>query len=140
VTRGGQRKKVPIQEWRGRRDNGRAFLASAKALRDLADEGSNGNPIMSHAISAAIAFADALTIRFSGTQNVGEHANVTLALGRALGDRADAAQVRRLGRILGRKDAVQYGHRQSALEEARELVEQCERFAEWAERILATPE
>ena len=128
-----------MNEWRGRRDNGRAFLAAAKVLRDLADEGSNGIPIMSQAISAAIAFADALTIRFSGTKNTGEHANVTLALQRALGDRADLAQVQRLGRIVGRKDATQYGHRQGTLDEARQLVEQCERFAEWAERILAAP-
>ena len=128
-----------MNEWRGRRDNGRAFLADARTLRDLADEGSNGIPIMSLVISAAIAFADALTIRFSGTKNAGEHANVTLTLRRALGDRADAAQVQRLGRIVGRKDATQYGHRQGTLEEARQLVEQCERFAEWAERMLAGP-
>lgn len=62
MNRGGRR-KVPVDEWRGRRDNGRAFLGGAKALRDRADEGSNGNPIMSQAINAAIAFADALTIR-----------------------------------------------------------------------------
>jgi len=94
---------------------------------------------MSPAIHAAIAFADALTIRFSGTQNAGEHRNITLALQRALGDRADAVQVQRLTRIISRKDATQYGHRQSTLEEARHLVEQCERFAAWAERVLAAP-
>lgn len=136
MSRGGRR-KVSVDEWRGRRDNGRDFLSSAKALRDIADEGSNGNPIMSQAINAAIAFADALTIRYSGTQNAGEHRNVTLALQRALGRRADAAQVQRLARIIGRKDATQYGHRQSTLDEARQLVEQCERFADWAERVLA---
>ena len=135
----GDRRKVPVDEWRGRRGAGRDFLAAAMALLDLADEGSNGNPIMSQAINAAIAFADALTIRFSGTQNAGEHANASRALERALGDRADATQVQRLARILGRKDAAQYGHRQSTLDEARHLVEQCERFAEWAERILAAP-
>ena len=138
MSRGGQR-KVPVDEWRGRRDNGRDFLASAKASRDLADEGSNGNPIMSQAISAAIAFADALTIRFSGTQNAGEHRNVTHVLQRALGRRADAAQMQRLARIIGRKDAAQYGHRRSTLGEARHLVEDCERFAEWAEQVLAVP-
>lgn len=139
MRRGGHGRKVPTTEWRGRRDNGRAFLASAAALRDLADQASNGNPIMSSAINAAIAFADALTIRYSGTQNAGEHRNVTLALQRALGDRADATQVQRLGRIIGRKDATQYGHRPATLDEARHLVEQCERFAEWAERMLVAP-
>ena len=139
MTRSGGRRKASADEWRGRRDNGRAFLDAARALRDLADEGRNGIPIMSQVISAAIAFADALTIRFSGTQNTEEHANVTHALRRALGDRADAGQVQRLGRIIGRKDATQYGHRPSTLEEARQLIEQCERFAEWAERMLAGP-
>lgn len=92
---------------------------------------------MSQAINAAIAFADALTMRFSGTKNTGEHANVTLVLRRALGDRAEPAQLLRLGRIVARKDATQYGHRQGTLDEARQLVEQCERFAEWAEALLS---
>lgn len=90
VSSSGGRRKTPVNEWRGRRDNGRAFLSDAKALRDLADEGSNGIPIMSLA-------------------------------------------------IVGRKDATQYGHRQGTLDEARQLVEQCERFAEWAERMLLGP-
>jgi hypothetical protein len=94
---------------------------------------------MSQGINAAIAFADALTIRYSGTQNAGEHRNITLSLQRALGDRADTIQVGRLERIIGRKDATQYGHRRGTLDEATHLVEQCERFAEWAERLLATP-
>ena len=136
---GGGRSKVSADEWRGRLDNGRAFLADAKKLRERANEGSNGNPMMSLAISAAIAFADALTIRFSGSKNTGEHANATLALRRALGARAEPTQVQRLGRIIDRKDATQYGHRRATLEEARQLVEQCERFAEWAERMLAGP-
>ena len=137
VSRGGGGRKTSAEAWRGRRDNGRAFLAAAKALRDLADEGSNGNPIMSQAINAAIAFADALTIRFSGTKNTGEHSNVSVVLRRALGDRADPTQLQRLQRVVGRKDATQYGHRQGTLDEARQLVEQCERFAEWAERLLS---
>lgn len=94
---------------------------------------------MSQAINAAIAFADALTIRFSTTHNAGQHDMATTSLRKALGDRADPAQIQRLGRIIGRKDAAQYRHRKSSLDEARDLLELSERFAEWAERILTTP-
>lgn len=137
VIRKGSHRSVPSEEWRGRRENARAYLRSAQALLDLADEDDNGNPIMSQAISAAIAFADATSIQLGGIQNDGEHSQVVRTLRAALGARADAAQLRRLGQIIGRKDTAQYGHRASTIAEARRLVEQATRFAEWAEGVLA---
>ena len=139
MTRGGRQRKVSSDEWRGRLDNARAFLQSAHDLLALAEAGGNGNPIMSQAINAAVAYADALTIRAAGIHNTGAHQNVPLALRQALGERADADQVQRLGRIIARKDATQYGHRHAGIDEARPLVEQCGRFAAWAEQLLATP-
>ena len=139
MTKGGRAKKVPSDEWRGRLANARAFLQAAGELLTLAEEGSNGNPIMSQAINAAIAYADALTIRFAGVHNTGAHQDAPRALRQALGERADAAQLQRLVRIIARKDAAQYGHRRATMEEARQLVEQCERFAAWAEQLLAVP-
>lgn len=139
MTKGGRAKKVPSDEWRGRLANARAFLEEARDLLMFAEDGGNGNPIMSQAINAAIAYADALTIRSAGVHNTGEHRNAPLALRQALGERADAAQVQRLGRIIARKDATQYGHRRATIDEARQLVEQCERFAMWAEQLLAVP-
>ena len=128
---------MPPDEWRGRRDNARAYLRSAQALLDLAEEDGNGNPIMSHAINATIAFADAVSIRLGSIQNSGEHSQVIRTLRAALGAGADAEQLRRLGQIIARKDAAQYGHRASTIAEARKLAQQATRFAEWAEGLLA---
>lgn len=137
MTRRVGARKVAPEEWRGRRDNARAYLASAHQLLELAAEGTNGNPIMSHLISAAIAYADAVTIQVGGVQNAGEHRDVLKTLRGVLGSRADGEQLARLGRLIGHKDAVQYGHRRGSIGEARQLARECDRFAEWAEEVMA---
>lgn len=136
VTRHGGSRKVPAEEWRGRLANARAYRKAAHDLLELAEEG-NGNPIMSNAIHASIAYADAITIRVGGIQNAKAHRDIVQNLRRVLGDRADGPQLTRLARIVGRKDPVQYGHRPATIEEARQLVEQSDRFAEWAEAVIA---
>ena len=130
-------RKVAPETWRGRRDNARAYLESARQLLELAEEGTNGNPIMSHVISAAIAFADALTIKVGGVQNAGEHREIPKTLRSVLGARADGEQLARLGRVIGHKDTVQYGHRSGTIGEARQLEKECDRFAKWAEEVMA---
>lgn len=129
---------VPRSEWRGRLVKARAYLEAARSGAELAEETSIGDPIISSGVLATIAFGDALTIRFAGIQNDREHLGLSRALARALGKRA-ADQLRRVDRILGAKDDTQYGHRVHSLAEARTILTQVERFAEWAEVELAQP-
>ena len=131
-------RKVSPETWRGRRDNARAYVESARQLLERAEEGTNGNPIMLHVISAAIGFADAVTIKVGGVQNAGEHRDVLKILRSVLGARADGEQLARLGRVIAHKDAVQYGHRRGTIDEARQLAKECDRFARWAEEVMAT--
>jgi hypothetical protein len=116
--------------------NARDFLQAARDAAALAEASANGNPIMSQVVLAVIAYGDALTIRFGGIQNEHDHRQLVRALRYTLGNAADAEQLTRLGRIIGRKDQIQYDHRTASLDEARGLLEQAERFAVWAEREL----
>jgi hypothetical protein len=123
-------------QWLGRLQNARDFLQAARDAAALAEASANGNPIMSQVVLAVIAYGDALTIRFGGIQNEHDHRQLVRALRYTLGNAADAEQLTRLGRIIGRKDQIQYDHRTASLDEARGLLEQAERFAVWAEREL----
>jgi hypothetical protein len=129
---------VPSREWRGRLDNARAFLQSARDLSALAEATSIGDPAISNAVLATIAYADAVTVRFAGIQNATEHAGLPRTLTQAIGERATPV-LTRLNRILAWKDESQYGHRTHSLGEARTVLLQAERFAEWAEAELAQP-
>ena len=98
-----------------------------------------GDAIMSNAIIAAIAYADALTMKVAGTKNEADHMELPRTLRRALGNRLPREQKTRLQRILGLKNEIQYEHRIASVQEARELVDQVERFAEWVEVEFARP-
>jgi hypothetical protein len=73
----------------------------------LAEPGQNANPIVSHLISAAIGYTDALTAKYGGTVNQQDHAAVVKAVRAALGNRVPEAALEHLGRILREKDAAQ---------------------------------
>lgn len=139
MTRRGPWKRVSRDEWSGRLANARAFLKAASDLLALAEVDANGNPMIVHAVNAAIAFADALTIRYASIQNAQDHGAVMQALKMALGGRADVQQLNRLGRILSYKDDAQYGHRMASLAEAEAVVQQVRRFSEWVEAELMRP-
>ncbi|CAN5788450.1 hypothetical protein BH23GEM7_BH23GEM7_39500 [soil metagenome] len=132
----GSWRQVDRGQWLGRLQNARDFLQAARNAAALAEASANGNPIMSQVVLAVIAYGDALTIRFGGIQNEHDHRQLVRALRYTLGNAADAEQLTRLGRIIGRKDQIQYDHRTASLDEARGLLEQAERFAVWAEREL----
>ena len=51
-------------------------------------------------------------------------------------DFADTSQVNRLTRILRHKDPAAYGARRSTMEEARDLLEQLDRFGAWVEQEM----
>jgi len=103
----------------------------------LADEGSSGDPIMSQACLAAIAYADALTIRYGGIKNVGDHGKVVAVIKQAMGNRADQEMLRLLARILSRKNQIQYAAHVSSHTEAQRYLEQVIKFREWVEAQLA---
>jgi len=139
MVRRGVWKRVENNQWRGRFDLGRAFLQSANEALARAQDGQIGDPIMSNALLAAIAYADALTIKFGGILNQLDHARLIAALNSALGNRANKEQMSRLGRLLKMKNQIQYDHTICTFQEAREYVSQVQRFISWAETELARP-
>ncbi len=139
MVRGGTWKSVDRSTWSGRARNAGDYLRAAEDQLDLAEEGTNGNPIMSLTIQSAIAYGDALSIKFGGIQNTRDHAAIVKAVRQAMGNRADPGQLNRLGQIVGRKSDVQYDFRVSTIDEARSLIEQLRRFSDWAETELARP-
>ncbi len=94
---------------------------------------------MSQIVIAAIAFADALTAKYSGLANQQNHATAVKAIRDALGNRFPKAQETRLRNILSEKDEVQYGTRFKTIGEASKLLNQLESFAEWAEAEFNRP-
>ncbi len=139
MVRGGSWKTAPRSEWAGRRDNARAFLKASRDLLDMAEATSIGNPIITQAIDSAVAFADAVSIKFGGIQNAVDHRNLSKTLKTAIGARFPREQDHRLGKLLNWKDDAHYGHRAASVLEARSVVQQAERFAEWGEAELARP-
>lgn len=139
MTRTGPARPADAPFAAGRLANARAFLEAAEVAVALAEPGDNANPILSHVVHAVIAYTDALTVRFGGRVNQKNHDAAVRVLRAALGNRLPRAQETRVARILGQKDAVQYGARQGRLTRAMELLEEAREFARWAESTLWEP-
>lgn len=86
MTRKGPRKAVDSAHWQGRLGQARSFLQAAQQAALLAEPNQNGNPIVSHIITAAIAYADALTAKRTGVVNRQDHAAAPKLLRDALRD------------------------------------------------------
>ena len=123
----------------GRLRIARAFLTAAEDEATLAGEEDIGNPIISQAVTAAIAYADALTARFGDRVNRQDHAALTKNLRGVLGNRLPTVQASRLRRILGEKDAAQYGTRIKSRAEAERVLRDLREFASWAEAEFRRP-
>jgi hypothetical protein len=136
VTRTGPARSADVSFAAGRLESARAFHEAARAAAALAEDGANANPIVSQIVNAAIAYTDVLTATFAGKVNQQDHAGARKALRAALGNRLPAAQERRLARILGHKDEAQYGAGRISLTRARQLLEELEELAAWAEAEL----
>lgn len=136
MTRTGPARQVDDGFVNGRIENARAFRAAAHTAAELAEPGENANPIVSHIVSAAIAYADALTGRFRGRVNQQDHAAARKALRDAVGNRLPKSQERSFARILEAKDDAQYGAARGRLSHARELLADLDSFAAWAEAEL----
>jgi hypothetical protein len=117
---------------------GASLMKGARDLEALAAEGdSYGNAIAVIAIHAAIAYTDALSVRFGGFKSAeGDHVRVVDALKEALGKRADETAIRHLRRVLAEKDQVAYQGEYYTIADARRLTAATEKFATWAEDLL----
>jgi hypothetical protein len=136
MARPGKGKRVLLGEWQGRLDAGKSFRKAGQDLLALSEESSAGNPIIAQAVLAAIAYGDALTVKFGRFQNTVDHAALPKAVRSVLGTRFPQLQSSRLSRLLAWKDASQCGHRMASAGEARVVMEQLDRFADWAEQEL----
>jgi hypothetical protein len=137
MTRTGPARPADEEFVSGRLENARAFRAAAHAAATLAEPGDNANPLVSHIVNAAIAYADALTASYRGRVNQKDHSAARKALRDALGNRLPRSQESRLVRILGEKDAAQYGARRGRMATATKLLEELDEFAAWAEGELS---
>jgi hypothetical protein len=129
----GSFKSVDPAEANGRIERARNLLRQAKDLATLATGDRDAVGIMDLCVNAAIAFADALTIRHASIQNNQDHQAAPHTLEIALGKKADPQQISRFKRLLNRKGAIQYDHRPLRLDEALDYLRQTERFGDWAE-------
>lgn len=136
MARPGKGKRVPPGEGQGRLNAGKSFRKAARDLLDLAEESSAGNPIIAQAVLSAIGYGDAITVKFGQFQNTTDHGALPKAIRSVLGSRFPPAQSTRLTRLLAWKDESQYGYRMASVREAREVMEQVDRFADWAEKEL----
>jgi hypothetical protein len=115
-----------------------SLMKSVSDLLELAADGdSYSNAIGIVAIHAAIAYTDALSIRFGAMKSIeGDHARAVDALKEALGDRADEKAIRPLRRVLAQKDQVSYQGEYYTVADAKRLAADAQEFASWAEELL----
>lgn len=136
MTRIGPRKSVDATHWEGRVRAARTYHLAAQEALALAEPGRNCGPVVSHAILAVIAYADAVTARKAQVVNQLDHGSAPRLLREVLGNNLPDAQERRLRRLLGRKDEIQYGVRHVPLDDAQQVVSDLDAFGTWAEDVL----
>lgn len=137
MTRTGPSKEATKSDSDLRLKKARAYLDAAQDLIVLLDEGEIADPVVSVIANSAIAYADALTARHAGKINKQDHGAARKLLRDALGKALPREQETRFSRILGHKDEAQYGTRAKRRDEAELLLKDLERFAEFAEQLLA---
>jgi hypothetical protein len=115
----------------------RAYLKDARNSNAVADPSDIGNPSISTIINCAIAYSDALTAKFRGEINQGDHQAVAKLIKAALGNAFPASQESHLRTLLEQKDEVQYGARAKSRNDAERALERLEAFAAWAEQQFA---
>lgn len=135
MTSHGPRKPVDAGHASARLVQAREFHESARSLVTLGRNASYNAAIVLM-ITAAIAYADAITGKLKGAVNQRDHQRAPMLLRETLGHRLPDRQERAFRRLLGRKDEVNYGARSSTLDEARRLLEELDDFAVWAEGVL----
>lgn len=136
MVRTGSTKKKDASYVSGRLAVARGYLKEARNSNAWADPGDIGNPSISAIINCAIAYADAMTAKYRGEINQGDHAGVVKLLRAALGKELPNRQEGNLRALLEQKDEVQYGSRSKTREDAERALERLEEFVAWAETQL----
>lgn len=136
MVRTGSTKKKDAAYVSGRLAVARAYLKEARNSNEWADPGDIGNPSISAVIHCAIAYADALTAKYRGEINQGDHGAVVKLLRAALGNELPNRQESNLKALLEQKDEVQYGSRSKTRDDAERALERLEEFVAWAEAQL----
>lgn len=137
MSRQGPRRKVDPDFWRGRLKQGKDYRRHAQDAADLAGtDTTNGNPLISQLVLSAMAYADAITARFAEVVNQQDHGAAPRLLREVMREKLPAPQERRYRRILSYKDTVQYGARETPMQEALALLQELHQFADWAEQTL----
>lgn len=89
------------------------------------------------AIHCAISLGDALTVYAAGSRSRGDsHLDLVALLETSVTHPELGMQAQRLGRILSRKNAVEYEERLFSEKETRALVRDVERFFAWGVSLL----
>lgn len=137
MVRTGPSKKKDAAYASARLKIARGFLKEARNSVAFADPGDFGNATMSTVINGAIAYADALTAKFKGEINQGDHQAVVKLLRATFGKELPARQEANLRTIPEQKDDVQYGARLMLRSDAERSLVRLEEFAAWAEEMFA---
>ena len=135
MTNRGPRKVVNAAHSSARLLQAREFHESARSLVTFGQSKSY-NGAITLMITAAIAYGDAMTARAKGVVNKQDHQSASRLLREALGNRLPDKQEKVFRKLLGRKDEVSYGARNTPLEEAQRLLAELDEFAAWAEGML----
>jgi uncharacterized protein (UPF0332 family) len=136
MVRTGSTKKKDASYVSGRLAVARGYLKEARNSNAWADPGDIGNPSISAIINCAVAYADAMTAKYRGEINQGDHAGVVKLLRAALGKELPNRQEANLRALLEQKDEMQYGSRSKTREDAERALERLEEFVAWAETQL----
>lgn len=124
------------------------FLREARKFREVArefDRPGYTNQAVSNAVLAVIAANDAVCLRLISERPGGEnHSEAVRVLARACRGTPWAGEASQrslqLAQVLQQKNAAQYHGGQLSAETAARVMKQAERFIEWAERVLASPD
>lgn len=135
MTNRGAHKEVDAGHATARLHQARAFHESAQALVTLA-QSTSYNGAITLMITAAIAYADAITAVRMGVVNRQDHQSAPRLLREALGRHLPDRHERFFRKLLGRKDEASYGARSTPIEDAVRLLAELDDFSLWAEGLI----
>jgi hypothetical protein len=136
MTRVGAAKAVSKEYALGRLRKAIAFRAALETIAAFRDDVGDVDVMVTLAILAAIAFTDAMTAAIDGKTNQQDHEGAPQLLRAVMGNALPDAQHRRLVKLLGQKDQVQYGAGVGR-GNPDEIMENLNQYAEFAIETLA---
>jgi hypothetical protein len=124
------------------------YLSEARKFRDVSrrcDLTKYTNQAVSNMELAVIAANDAICLRLTNERPGGEshHAAVRALLRACKGtewEQEAARSAERLAQVLQQKNAAQYSGTVLPAQVSERVIKQAERFVEWAERVLGSPD